>query len=233
MKKTILSIVIAATFAACSSNTKQAEESTAQQQFSSNDTAGLAEYQNWKQQKEQLQPIDMQGVGDIVESNTVPPVASAAPVQAKTQTRVIYRDRPAKAQRTVTYKQPEVKYEEPDYTVTKPTGQSREAVSRNGSGVGSGSGEGTSGVGAGTDVGVGSGPAVVSTPAPVPAKKEGWSKAAKGTAIGAASGAVLGAVLSKNKGMGAVIGGVVGGAGGYIIGRAKDKKDGRYLVASN
>jgi hypothetical protein len=63
---------------------------------------------------------------------------------------------------------------------------------------------------------------------PVPAKKKGWSKAAKGAAIGAGSGAVAGAIISKKKGKGAVIGGVIGGAGGYIIGRSKDKKDGRY-----
>jgi hypothetical protein len=60
-------------------------------------------------------------------------------------------------------------------------------------------------------------------------EKKGWSKAAKGTAIGAGSGAVLGAIVNKkNRAAGAVIGGVVGGAGGYIIGRSKDKKDGRY-----
>lgn len=67
---------------------------------------------------------------------------------------------------------------------------------------------------------------VASAPAPAPRKK-GWSHAAKGTAIGAGSGAVVGAIVSKNKAAGAVIGGVVGGAGGYIIGRSKDKKEGR------
>jgi YMGG-like Gly-zipper len=61
-----------------------------------------------------------------------------------------------------------------------------------------------------------------------PAKKKGWSKAAKGAAIGAGSGAVLGAVIDKkNRVAGGVIGGVVGGAAGYGIGRHKDKKDGR------
>ncbi len=64
--------------------------------------------------------------------------------------------------------------------------------------------------------------------AAVPAKKKGWSKAAKGTAIGAGSGAVLGAVISKkNRVLGAVIGGVLGGGVGYGIGRGMDKKDGR------
>lgn len=60
------------------------------------------------------------------------------------------------------------------------------------------------------------------------AKKQGWSKAAKGTAIGAGTGAVAGAIISKKKGKGAVIGGLIGAGGGYVIGRAIDKKDGRY-----
>jgi len=61
------------------------------------------------------------------------------------------------------------------------------------------------------------------------AKKKGWSKAAKGTAIGAGAGAAAGAlILKKNRGLGAVIGGVVGGGVGYGIGRSQDKKDGRY-----
>ena len=61
------------------------------------------------------------------------------------------------------------------------------------------------------------------------AKKKGWSKAAKGTAIGAGSGAVLGAVINKrNRALGAVIGGVLGGGVGYGLGRSMDKKDGRY-----
>ena len=59
--------------------------------------------------------------------------------------------------------------------------------------------------------------------------KEGWSKAAKGTAIGAGAGAAAGAILvKKNRVLGGVIGGVVGGAVGYGLGRGMDKKDGRY-----
>ena len=61
------------------------------------------------------------------------------------------------------------------------------------------------------------------------AKKKGWSKAAKATAIGVGSGAVIGAVVNKrNRVAGAVIGGVLGGGAGYGIGRSMDKKDGRY-----
>lgn len=76
----------------------------------------------------------------------------------------------------------------------------------------------------------GSGQGTETAPAPAEetAKKEGWSKSAKGAAIGGGAGAVIGAVISKNnRAAGAVIGGVLGGAVGYGIGKAKDKKDGR------
>lgn len=60
-------------------------------------------------------------------------------------------------------------------------------------------------------------------------EKKGWSKAAKGAAIGGGAGAVAGAVLvKKNRVAGGVVGGVVGAGIGYLIGRSKDKKDGRY-----
>lgn len=60
------------------------------------------------------------------------------------------------------------------------------------------------------------------------ARKQGMSKAAKGTIIGTVGGAAAGAIISKkDPGIGAVVGGVVGGATGYTIGRAEDRKDGR------
>ncbi|MDB5199760.1 MAG: glycine zipper protein [Chitinophagaceae bacterium] len=59
-------------------------------------------------------------------------------------------------------------------------------------------------------------------------RRRGWSHAAKNAAIGGVGGAVVGAVISKNKVKGAVIGGVLGAGGGYILGRSKDKKEGRY-----
>ena len=60
------------------------------------------------------------------------------------------------------------------------------------------------------------------------AQKKGWSKAAKGAAIGGGAGAIAGAVLvKKNRVAGGVVGGVVGAGIGYLIGRSKDKKDGR------
>ena len=60
-------------------------------------------------------------------------------------------------------------------------------------------------------------------------KKKGWSNAAKYSVIGGVGGGVLGAIINKrNRVAGGVIGGIIGGGGGYIIGRSKDKREGRY-----
>ena len=59
------------------------------------------------------------------------------------------------------------------------------------------------------------------------AKKKGWSSAAKGTAIGAGVGALSGILIDKKDGRGAVIGGLAGAAGGYAIGRSRDRASGR------
>ena len=65
--------------------------------------------------------------------------------------------------------------------------------------------------------------------AKAPARKKGWSKAAKGAAIGGGVGAVAGAVINKrNRVVGGVVGGVLGAGVGYGIGRGMDKRDGRY-----
>jgi hypothetical protein len=61
------------------------------------------------------------------------------------------------------------------------------------------------------------------------AKKKGWSKAAKYSAIGGGSGVILGAVINKrDRVAGGAIGGLFGVGMGYLIGRLEDKKDGRY-----
>lgn len=68
---------------------------------------------------------------------------------------------------------------------------------------------------------------VVNQQATEPAKKKGWSAAAKGAVIGAGAGAVTGILIDKKDGRGAAIGGAVGAGTGYLIGRDKDKKSGR------
>ena len=60
-------------------------------------------------------------------------------------------------------------------------------------------------------------------------EKKGWSKAAKYGVIGGGTGVVLGAVINKkNRVVGGTVGGVVLGGLGYLWGRSKDKKEGRY-----
>ncbi len=227
MKKIIFTIAVVATFVACNSKKDESTGTTSTQNILTSDTAGLAEYQAWRQQKDQMQPIDMNGVGGVISTqpNTTIAVAAETP---KTVTKIIYRDRVVKSKRTAPNNQSDVQAAEFPNSYPRPVGQTREAVSRNDAGVGN------SGTQAGDASGSGNadGSVVVNKPSEVPPKKEGWSKAAKGAAIGAAGGAVVGAVISKNKGLGAVIGGVAGGLGGYAIGRSKDKKDGRYLVVN-
>lgn len=67
-----------------------------------------------------------------------------------------------------------------------------------------------------------------SNQAKIPQKK-GWSKAAKYGVIGGGTGVVLGAVVhKKNRVAGGAVGGAVLGGIGYLWGRSKDKKEGRY-----
>jgi hypothetical protein len=56
--------------------------------------------------------------------------------------------------------------------------------------------------------------------------KKPWSARKKYGVIGAGAGAVTGALVSRHHARGALIGGVVGGAGGYLLGRHKDRKYG-------
>ena len=79
----------------------------------------------------------------------------------------------------------------------------------------------------GTNTGTGIGSTGTgTTTSPEKKKNTGWSDAAKDATIGGVGGAVLGGVIGKG-GKGAVIGGVIGAAGGYILGRKKDRKSGR------
>lgn len=232
MKKAILSIAIAAIFASCSNN-KPVEQASATPTISTADTIGLSDYKEWKE-KQELQATQQTFTSPGI--NETPQVTETAPdAEAKSKTVIIYRDAPVRQPRVVKasrpssrsiYKAPEPEPESPKIakaTAPVSSGSTREPYGRGTTGTEGTAGSGTTASNEG-DVAVSTTPA----PAEVPAKKDGWSKAAKGGAIGGASGAVIGAVISKNKTKGAVIGGIVGAAGGYIFGRSQDKKDGRY-----
>ena len=209
MKKVILSVSIAAIFAACG-NPNATDQPTSSKEITT-DTAGLSEYKQWKEQQD---VVSAEGINEIENKNNIQP-ENTLPVNEPAE---VYREpvrqprvaRAPKANRTsrerAVVKAPERTYgteEASTETSTQPIPSTQPTVS--------------------------SGPVVttepVITPAPGTKEKKGWSKAAKGTAIGAGSGAVLGAIISKKKGKGAVIGGIVGAAGGYVLGRKQDKKE--------
>ena len=209
MKKFLPFLSIAFLLAACSSK-PETQTQTLQSVNQSNaiDTAGLAQFQQWKAQNE-LSSVN------AVQTEQEQAASEPAPVQTKTIVREVIVERPVPArQQTVR------RTSKPKAPVTTPPVSSSEPSIPSSDGNGSNPTVGTGGETAGTS----------ETPASVPevAKKEGWSKAAKGAAIGGAGGAVIGAVIGKkNRAAGAVIGGVLGGAVGYGIGKSKDKKDGR------
>jgi len=204
MKKTILSVAIAAVFAACTQKPAEVKTAIAQP---AEDTSGLAQYKQWKQDQQAL--ID--APQDQASFET-----SAIQEQAKepVKTVVIYRNVPAK--------------QKPVARVSRPS-TSRNSSGRSTSEKDNSTASTTGSAGQQTGAEAGSGPQDAPVAATTPKEeKKGWSKAAKGAVIGAGSGAVLGAILTKDKTKGAVIGGIIGAAGGYAIGRTKDKKDGRY-----
>jgi len=189
MKKFLPFLSIALFFVAC--NGKPAETETQIVKAASNqaDTAGLAQFQQWKAQNE------LAVANDVQQPITSTPVTVIREV-------IVEREAPVRKRVRST--------ETSSYPNTAPNNNN--STSENESTVSESS-------------------STASEPviADVPAKNEGWSKSAKGAAIGGAGGAVLGAIINKrNPAVGAAIGGVLGGAGGYGIGRSKDKKDGLY-----
>jgi len=190
--------------AACNTKPAETEIKTVQStNVAPIDTAGLAQFQQWKAQNE------LSSAAVPVQSQQV---QTPAEPQVKTVTvireRVVERQAPVRRQtapRREQVSRPEPQVTTPSPTPAPSTGNDDIAKGPEGSGSGTGDEPGTS---------------------QEQAKKEGWSKAAKGAAIGGAGGAVIGAVISKkNRAAGAVIGGVLGGAVGYGIGKSKDKKD--------
>lgn len=215
MKKLLLICAVAVFMTACNSsdeNLPSADNAGSDKQ----DTTGLAAFQQWKNQ----QPIVAEQTQEI-ESNLIK--------TDEPKTKIIYRQRPTsntikrnKIAATESTNEPVAATEKVE-TYGAPVVKPREAVSKNGSGFGGETGAtGNEGVSSSEE------PAIINTSIDNPSKNEGWRKAAKGTVIGAASGAVLGAIISKKKGTGAIIDGALSALGGYIFGRLKDKKVGRY-----
>ena len=209
MKKFIPFFSIAFLLAACSSQPQTETKSlqAANQAVAPVDTAGLAQFQQWKTQNELSVAANPQ--------TEQQPAAVQPQVQTRTIVREVVVEKAAPVRRQTT--RPSSTAPE---TTTPPVTPTETSTSTS---TGSGS---ESSAGSGTET---TGTTGAPAPAPETAKKEGWSKAAKGAAIGGAGGAVIGAVISKkNPAVGAAIGGVLGGAVGYGVGRSKDKKDGRY-----
>jgi hypothetical protein len=159
---------------------------------------------------------------DISSGQTNPATVAPQPQQQQPQVtrtiireRTVYVDRTSKARRQTVHEATPV---DPVVNVPQPQTNNTGSGSNKGTSVDPGAGTAsTGGIGTGTGTGT-------SEPDMTPAKKKGWSNAAKDAVIGGASGAVLGAIISRKKVTGAVIGGVVGAAGGYIFGRKKDNK---------
>jgi Glycine zipper len=209
MKRFLPFLSFAFIFAACSSpsETELKTVQSANHAPANTDTAGLAQFQQWKAQNELTAANNFQEVSTPAEQ----------PVKTVTVIREVQVQKPAPVRKQSTATRPAQK---------RPAAPSSDNTSET---TTDNTDPGTLPSGDNAGSGTGSTPDVATAPTTETAKKEGWSKAAKGAAIGGAGGAVIGAVISKkNPAVGAAIGGVLGGAVGYGIGRAKDKKDGRY-----
>jgi hypothetical protein len=217
MKKAILTITIAGFLAACNESPKLSDRNTVTQKVAE-DTTGLSQFKQWKEQQqvvnnaevldEETQNFNATSLGETQQSPRiiVHETADERPAPKKA------RRAPSKIQTSGdAAPEPVAKTESRPVRTRTESSSNGEAAPTAGSGTAASDG----------DV------AATQPETEQQKKKEGWSEAAKGTAVGAGSGAVLGAIISKKKGKGAIIGGVVGAAGGYVLGRSKDKKEGR------
>lgn len=200
MKKYLPFLSIALLVVACNSKPDSTSTKSLQSvQQPVQDTAGLAEFKQWKAQSElaSAQPQAQQ-------NKTV----EAAP------TKTIVREVHVVEKPAPTHKSPTALQKEPK--LTKATEKTLPATDNStASGNGSGSAESS-----------GSNTANAPATGQEAKKKEGWSSSAKGAVIGGVGGAVLGGVINKrNRAAGAVIGGVLGAGVGYGVGKVKDKKD--------
>lgn len=197
MKKLLPFLSLAILIVACNSKPAETETRTVQSAQSVNlDTAGLAQFQQWKAQNELTAASEVQPQQQ----------PAAEPVKTVTIIREVRVPQAAPTRKTVK-KTPAPVTSAPEETTTAntSTGNGGEVASRSES---SNTAE-----------------APATQPAET-AQNKGWSKATKGAVIGGAGGAVLGAIINKkNRAAGAVIGGVLGAGVGYGIGKNKDNKD--------
>ena len=206
MKRFIPFFSLAIFAVACNSKPAETETKTIQSTQTSAlpvDTAGLAQFQQWKAQNELSTAQETQQAEQ--------PVAAAAPVKTVTIIREVRVPQQAPVRKTVKQQAPSA----PAQPAPVPAETKTETASSGSNGdVASNSGSSSS-----------AGEAPATKPAET-AKDKGWSNSTKGAFIGSAGGAVIGAVINKkNRAAGAVIGGVLGGAVGYGIGKKKDNKE--------
>jgi hypothetical protein len=184
---------------ACNSKPSETETRTIQSTQTSPttpDTAGYAEFQQWKAQNE---------LASATAPQTQQSAPAAAPVKTVTVVREVRVPQQAPARKPSTRRPPTTAPEE-----TK----SGSTTTNSGGGNDVASNSGSSTTADAPAAGTGE-----------TAKDKGWSKSTKGAVIGGAGGAVLGAIINKkNRAAGAVIGGVLGAGVGYGVGKHKDNK---------
>lgn len=199
MKNLLLTLSIATMFVACKTETKEAVKAD----MVPINTAG---YNMSNAATDVAQQMETEEIAEPVARRTVARKRTAAPV---------VREREYTPQQPQ-YPAPVVNNTPVPTPAPQPTTQETIPTASTIPGTVDGNGTTAStGVGTGTTEG---------TEATVPAKKKGWSNAAKGAVIGGAAGAIGGAIINgKNRGAGAIIGAVIGAGGGYVLGRKKDK----------
>lgn len=183
---------------ACNSKPTETETRTLQSSQAATqvvDTAGLAQFQQWKAQNE------------LAAVNPTP----AAPQPAAEPVKTITIIREVRVPQAQPVRKPVKHSTAPVPTAPVETPESHSTAGAIGNETSSSESAGTA-------------EAPVAQPAET-AQRKGWSKATKGAVIGGVGGAVIGAVINKNnRAAGAVIGGVLGAGVGYGIGKSKDNK---------
>jgi len=198
MKKYLPFLSLAFLLGACSSKPTETQTRTIQStQTTTVDTAGLAQFQQWKAQNELVAANEPQ---------QSQPQAAAAPVKTITIVREVRVPQPAPMRKTVMEQAPA-----PVITNTPAATKTDNSANTNGEVTARSESSNTA-------------EAPATQPAET-AKKKGWSNSTKGAVIGGVGGAVIGAVINKkNPVTGAVIGGVLGAGVGYGVGKNKDGK---------